>query len=67
MTSCSTILNTNKKLKNLHDNILKLKLHFESKIILIQWLDEEDWIKLVYIQYITYIFLQTIKPHICDT
>jgi hypothetical protein len=28
------ILNTSKKLKNLHDNILKLKVHFESKFSL---------------------------------
>jgi hypothetical protein len=48
--------------------------HFETqntfwikKIILIQQLDEEDWIKLVYIKYITYIFLTTIKLHICGT
>jgi hypothetical protein len=30
------ILNTRKKLENLHDNILKLKVHFESKLFLIQ-------------------------------
>jgi hypothetical protein len=36
------ILNKSKKLKNLHDNILELKVHFESKLILIQWLDEEN-------------------------
>jgi len=35
------ILNTNKKNLNLH-NILELKVHFESKLILIQQLDEED-------------------------
>jgi hypothetical protein len=29
-----------KKKFNLHDNILELKVHFESKLILIQWLDE---------------------------
>jgi len=28
------IINTSKKLKNLHDNILKLKIHFESKFSL---------------------------------
>jgi len=32
---------------NLHDNILELKVHLESKFILIQWLDEEDWMKLM--------------------
>jgi hypothetical protein len=31
-----------KKLKILHDNILELKIHFESRLILIQWLDEKD-------------------------
>jgi hypothetical protein len=29
------------------------KVHFESKLFLIQQLDEEDWIKLMYIQYTT--------------
>jgi hypothetical protein len=54
---CSlAILNTSKKIKNLHDNILELKVHFELKLILIQWLDEEDWINLMYKQYITYNF-----------
>jgi hypothetical protein len=42
-----TILNISKKLKNLHDNILELKVHFESKLILIQQLNEKDWIKLM--------------------
>ncbi len=37
------------KIKNLHDNILELKIHFESKLILIQQLDEKNWIKLMYI------------------
>jgi hypothetical protein len=35
-------LTTSKKLKNLHDNILELEIHFELKLIWIQWLDEED-------------------------
>jgi hypothetical protein len=43
------ILNTSKKVYNLHDKILELKVHFESKLILIQLLDEKDWIKLMYI------------------
>jgi hypothetical protein len=30
-----------KKLKNLHDNILELKVQFELKLILILQLDEE--------------------------
>jgi hypothetical protein len=41
---------------NLQDNILKLKVHFESKLILIKWLDEKNWKKIKYIQYITYSF-----------
>jgi len=36
-----TIWNIIKKLKILHDNILKLKVHFTSKLFLIQWLDED--------------------------
>jgi hypothetical protein len=31
-----------KKLYNVHENILEFKVHFESKLNLIQWLDEED-------------------------
>ncbi len=45
---------------------MKLKIHFESKLILIQWLDEEDWIKSMYTQYITYSFSTTIGSHVCD-
>jgi hypothetical protein len=40
-----------KKLYSLHNNILKLKVHFESKLILIHQLNEEDWIKSMYIEY----------------
>jgi hypothetical protein len=36
------ILNISKKIKNLHKNILELKVHFELKLILIQCLDEKD-------------------------
>jgi hypothetical protein len=36
------IINTSKKIWNLHDNILEFKVHFESKLILIQQLDEEN-------------------------
>jgi hypothetical protein len=57
------VLNTSKKIKNLHDNILELKIHFESRLILIQWLDEKDYIKSMYIEYITYIFSTTITKH----
>jgi hypothetical protein len=48
----------------MHDNILELKGHFESKLSLIKWLDEEDWIKSMCIKYITYIFLMAIGPHV---
>jgi hypothetical protein len=43
------------------------KVHFESKLILTQWLDEEDWIKSMYIEYIIYIFCMAIGPHVCDS
>jgi hypothetical protein len=43
-----------------HDNILKLKAHFESKLSLIQWLDEDIWIKSMCIMYGTYIFSMAI-------
>jgi len=62
---CSlAILNTRKKKFNLHDNILELKVHFEPKLFLIQWSDEEDWIKLMYKQYITYNFSMAIGLHV---
>ncbi len=47
----------------MHDNILDLKAHFESKLSLIQWLDEENWKKSICIKYIMYIFWTTIGPH----
>jgi hypothetical protein len=56
-----------KKLQNLHVNILELQVHFESKLILTQWLNEKDWIKLMYIQYIIYSFSTTIRLHVCDS
>jgi hypothetical protein len=37
------------------------------KFILIQWLDEEDWIKSMYKKYITYDFLAAIGPHVYDS
>jgi hypothetical protein len=49
----------------LHDNILDFKVHIESKLILIQWLDEKDWINLMYIEYIIYQFFTAIGPHVC--
>jgi hypothetical protein len=61
------IINTRKKLKNWHNNILELKVHFESKLILIQRLDEKNWIKLMYIQYIIYNFPTAIGPHVCGS
>ncbi len=51
----------------MHNNILELKVHFESKLILIQWLDEEDWIKSMYIEYRTYSFSMAIGPHVCQS
>ncbi len=51
----------------MHDNILELKVHFESKLILIQQLDEKDWIKLMYIKYIIYSFSTATKPHVCGS
>jgi hypothetical protein len=47
-----------------HDNILELKVHFESKLSLIQWLNEENWIKSMCIKYIMYIFSMAIRPHV---
>jgi hypothetical protein len=62
------ILNiSKKKLKNVHDNIMKFKVHDKLNLILIQQLDEEDWINSMYIQYITYSFLMTIMSHVCDS
>jgi hypothetical protein len=34
---------------------------------LIQWLNEEDWIKSIYIKYITYNFSIAIRPHVCGS
>jgi hypothetical protein len=47
--------------------IFELKIHLESKWILIQGLDEEDWIKSMYTQYITYSFSTTIGSHVYDS
>jgi hypothetical protein len=58
------ILNTSKKIKNLHNNIFEFKVHFESKLILIQWLDEDNCIKSMYIEYITHSFSKTLGPHV---
>jgi len=59
------ILNTKKKNLSLHDNIFEIKVHFESKLILIQQLDKKDWIKLMYLEYIIYSFSTTIGPNVC--
>jgi hypothetical protein len=48
-------------------NIMELRLHFESKLKLIQWLDEKDWIKSMCMKYIMYIFSTTIGLHVCDS
>jgi hypothetical protein len=50
-----------------HDNIMELKVYYESNLILFQWLDDEDWIKLMYIQYIINSFSITIGPHVYDS
>jgi hypothetical protein len=47
--------------------MFKLKVHFESKLILIQWLDEEDWVKSMYVEYISYNFLVAVGPHVYDS
>jgi hypothetical protein len=38
---------------DLYDNIILWNslVHYESNLILIQWLNEEDWIKSLYIRY----------------
>jgi hypothetical protein len=46
---------------------LELKVHFESKLILIQQLDEEDWTKSMYTKYIIYNFSMAIGLHVCDS
>ncbi len=56
-----------KKVQIVCDNILEFKVHFESKSSLIQWLDEEDWIKSMCIKYITYMFSMAIRPHVCGS
>jgi hypothetical protein len=43
---------------------LELKVHLDTNLILIQQLDEEDWIKSMYIEYIIYNFSTTTKPHV---
>ncbi len=55
-----------KKFKILQ-NIFELIVHFDSKLILIQQLDEENWIKSMYIEYITYKFLMAIGRHVYDS
>jgi len=50
-----------------HDNILELEAHFESKLSLIQSLDEENWKKPMCIKYIMYIFSTPIGPHVCGS
>jgi len=63
----SIILNKDKKLHSLYNNILEPKIHFDTKLILIQWLDEEDWIKSMYIDYIIYSFSMAIGLHLCGS
>jgi hypothetical protein len=40
---------------------------WNPKLILIKHLDEKDWIKSMYIEYTTYIFLIAIGFHVCDS
>ncbi len=51
---------------DLYDNIILWNslVHYESNLILIQWLDEEDWIKSMYIRYIIYTFSTAIGPDV---
>ncbi len=61
---------TKHKLKNLEfaqQHFSILKVHFESKLILIQWLDEEDWTRSTYTNYIIYNFLVATRPHVYDS
>jgi hypothetical protein len=67
MTSFGNLKHKKKKLQNVHDNILELKVHFQSKFNLIQWLDEKYCIKSMCIKYITYIFSTAIRPHVCGS
>ncbi len=53
--------------KHVHDNILELKAHLESKLSLIQWLDEKEWIKLMCIKYMMYSFSIAIGLHVCGS
>jgi hypothetical protein len=56
MTFFANSKHKQKKILNVHDNIMKFKVHDKLNLILIQQLDEEDWINSIYIQYITYSF-----------
>ncbi len=66
MTSFGYRKHKKNKIK-LYDNILDFKVHFESKVTLMQQLNEQDWIKSMYIKDITYIISMAIKPHVCDS
>ncbi len=67
MTFFENSKHNKKKLQNVHDNILELKVHYETKLNLIQQLDEENWIKSMCLKYITYIFSMAIGPHVCGS
>ncbi len=56
-----------KKNSKFHEKILEFKVHFESKSILIQQLDEKNWIKLMYIRDIAYNFSMAIRLHVCSS
>jgi hypothetical protein len=54
--------------KHKQTNLKFAQKHFGTKkLILIQWLDEEDWIKSTYIKYTTYNFSTAIGPHVCGS
>jgi hypothetical protein len=45
---------------------MELLVHYESNLILFQWLDEEDWRKSMYIRDIIYTFSTAIGPHVVN-
>jgi hypothetical protein len=66
MTSFDNPIHKQKALECAH-NILELKFHFKSRLILIQWLDEKDWINSMYTTYIMCNFLSAISLHVCGS
>jgi len=59
------ILNTRKKKSNFHNNILELKVDLESKLILIQQLNERKLDEINgHLEYIIYSFSTAIRPNV---